>query len=251
MNKNDPSGKKYPGVVMFHGGGWIRTSKSTMSTFYNRYLDHGFVVCNVEYRMADPTRQFSPEFSPAPAAVEDALKAAKWFYDHADEYNMDKSKYVVTGASAGGHLALMVGLCTDEKFGPTHPKDFKIAAIVNGYGPSDVPDLLARNTPWARQWLPENTPDRDALARRLSPITYVRKDVPPLITVHGSRDTTVPVAQTERFTKALKDVGADADLHLVEGAAHGFTTPTWPDAEKAMFDFLVRKGIIPATPAEK
>src|SRR5690348_7126501 len=61
MKKSDAAGKKFPGVIMFHGGGWIRTSKSTMSSFYSRYLDHGFVVCNAEYRLADNTaeHQFS------------------------------------------------------------------------------------------------------------------------------------------------------------------------------------------------
>jgi acetyl esterase/lipase len=247
MKKNDPTAKKYPGVVMFHGGGWIRTSKSTMSTFYNRYLAHGFVVCNAEYRMADPTGQFSPEFAPAPAAVNDALKAAKWFYDHADEYNVDKNRIVVTGASAGGHLALMVGMATPEaNLGPTAPQDFKIAAIVDGYGPTDVSDLLTRGTSWAKQWLPENTPNRDALAKRLSPVTYARKDMPPLIIVHGSRDTTVPVPQAEKLQKLLEEKGADSTLHLVEGAGHGYQSPptAWPDAEKATFEFLAKKGVL-------
>jgi acetyl esterase/lipase len=249
MIKRDPgagAGKKFPGVIMFHGGGWIRTSKSTMSTFYNRYLAHGFVVCNAEYRLADPTGQFTPESAIAPAAVQDALKAAQWFWDHADDYNVDKSRFVVTGASAGGHLALMVGLCTDEKLGPCHPKDFKIAAIVNGYGPADVPDLLQRRTSWAVQWLPESTPNRDLLAKQVSPLTYVRKDAPPLITVQGANDTTVPVDQNQRLTAALKAAGADAEIHLVPGAGHGYQTPpaAWPDAEKATFDWLAQHHII-------
>src|SRR5262249_10839372 len=154
---------------------------------------------------ADNTGQFTPEFAPAPAAVQDALKAAKWFWDHADEYDVDKSRFIVTGASAGGHLALMVGMCTGEKLGPVSPKDFKIAAIVNGYGPPDAPDLLARNTAWAKQWLPDNLPDCNALIKQVSPMTYVRKDMPPIITVQGSNDTTVPVAQNQRLTQSLKD----------------------------------------------
>ena len=239
----------YPGVLMFHGGGWIRTSKSTMSSFYNRYLSHGFVVCNAEYRLADPTGQFTPESAIAPAAVQDALKAAQWFWDHADVYNLDQSRYVVTGASAGGHLALMVGLCTDEKLGPCNPKDFKIAAIVNGYGPADVPDLLQRRTSWAVQWLPENTPNRDLLAKQVSPLTYVRKDAPPLLTVQGANDTTVPIEQNQRLTAALKAAGADAEIHLVPGAGHGYQTPptAWPDAEKTTFDWLAQHHIIPSS----
>jgi acetyl esterase/lipase len=246
MAKNDTSGKKYPGVIMFHGGGWIRTSKSTMSTFFNRYLDHGFVVCNADYRMGDPTGRFQPEAAYAPAAVEDALRAAKWFWDHADEYNVDRTRFIVTGASAGGHLALMVGLCTDKAFGPVNPTDFKIAAIVNGYGPTDVPDLLARGTSWAKQWLPESTPGRMELAKALSPISYVRKDVPPLITVQGSNDHTVPVVQNEKLVEALKAAGADATIHLVAGAGHGYQSPptAWPDAEKTTFDWLAQHHIL-------
>ena len=246
MVKHDPSGKKFPGVVMFHGGGWSRTSKSTMSTFFNRYLAHGFVVCNAEYRLADATGQFSPEKAIAPAAVQDALKSAKWFWDHADEYNMDKSRYVVTGASAGGHLALMVGMCTDQKLGPCNPVDFKIAAIVNGYGAADVLALMAKGGAGAAQWLPEGMPDREVVARQVSPMTYVRKDMPPLITVQGANDTTVPVVLGQRLNEALLAVGADSEVHLVPGAGHGYQTPAtaWPDAEKATFEWLAKHKII-------
>ncbi len=237
--------EKLPAVLMFHGGGWTRTDKSTMSSFYNRFLAHGFIVCNVEYRMANQDGAI------APAAVEDALTAAKWFWDHADHYGVDKTRYIVAGASAGGHLALMVGMCTpDAHLGPTCPQDYKIAAIVNGYGPTDVADLLRRGTSWAKQWLPPGTPDRDALAKRLSPMTYVRKDVPPLLTVQGSNDTTVPVIQNETMIKALQAAGADAEMHLAEGAKHGFTTPptAWPDVEHQIFDiFLVKEKIIVAS----
>ena len=241
-----------PGVIMFHGGGWIESGKATMSSFYNRFLAHGFVVCNVEYRMAGEDRQHHalPGSATAPAAVEDALDAAKWFWDHADHYHVDKTRFIVTGASAGGHLALMVGLCTPAgKLGPTSPADFKIAAIVNGYGPTDLPDLLARHVSWARQWLPASTPNAAELAKRVSPITYVRKDAPPLLTVQGSNDHTVPVEQNQRLVDALKAAGADATIHLVPGAGHGYARPAtaWPDAEHEIFDvWLPAHHIIPA-----
>ncbi len=235
---------KSPGVIMFHGGGWIQGDKATMSSFYSRFLAHGFVVCSAEYRVADGT----PDGGIAPAAVEDALLAAQWFWDYLDYYNVDRDHYVVTGASAGGHLALMVGMATPEAgFGPTSPADFRIAATVNGYGPSDVADLLQRNTSWAVQWLPASTANRDELASRVSPLTYVRDDIAPLLTVHGSNDTTVPVAQSEQLTEELQQAGADAELHIVAGAGHGFSDPAsaWPDAEQAIFDFLSDQGIAP------
>jgi len=139
-----------PGVIMFHGGGWTDNKpaalKASMSSFFSRFLKHGFLVCNVEYRLADGTANGAT----APAADEDALAAAKWFWTYMDYYHVDRSKFVVTGASAGGQLALMVGMATNvPDLGPTNPGDFSIAAIVNGYGPSNVTDLLARKVSWA------------------------------------------------------------------------------------------------------
>jgi len=235
-----------PGVIMFHGGGWIDNKpaalKASMSSFFSRFLKHGFVVCNVEYRLADGTSNGAT----APAADQDALLAAKWFWDHLDYYHVDKTKYVVTGASAGGQLALMVGMATAvPDLGPTNPVDFQIAAIVNGYGPADVSDLLARKVSFAVQWLPANTPNRDALAKEVSPITYVRKGLPPLITVQGANDTTVPTGEAKALHDALDGVAADNALHFVPGAGHGFSTPAsaWPDAESAMFTFLTQHGL--------
>jgi acetyl esterase/lipase len=235
-----------PGVIMFHGGGWTDNRpaalKASMSSFFSRFLKHGFLVCNVEYRLADGTANGAT----APAADQDALAAAKWFWTYMDYYHVDRTKYVVTGASAGGQLALMVGMATGvPDLGPTNPGDFSIAAIVNGYGPSNVTDLLARKVSWAEQWLPASTPNRAALAVEVSPITYVRKDVPPLITVQGMDDTTVPTAESQALYDALVAAGADTALHFVAGAGHGFSTPAtaWPDAESAMFTFLVQHGI--------
>jgi acetyl esterase/lipase len=235
-----------PGVIMFHGGGWTddrpQALKASMSSFFNRFLQHGFLVCNVEYRLADGTANGAI----APAADQDALLAAQWFWNYMDYYHVDRTKYVVTGASAGGQLALMVGMATPAaQLGPTSPTGYSIAAIVNGYGPSDVTDLLAKNISWAVQWLPANTPNRAALAVQVSPVTYVRKDVPPLITVQGSDDTTVPTTESQNLFNLLTTAGADTALHFVAGAGHGFDTPAtaWPDAEATMFAFLTARGI--------
>jgi acetyl esterase/lipase len=246
-NGAGPSGTTtLPGVIMFHGGGWTdnrpQALKASMSSFFSRFLKHGFIVCNVEYRLADGTANGAI----APAADQDALLAAQWFWSYMDYYHVDKTRYVVTGASAGGQLALMVGMATPAaQLGPTSPTDYKIAAIVNGYGPSDVTDLLARNVSWAVQWLPASVPNRAALALVVSPVTYVRQDVPPLITVQGMDDTTVPTAESQNLYNLLTAAGADTALHFVAGAGHGFDTPAtaWPDAEAAMFNFLVAHGI--------
>ena len=214
-----------PVVVMYHGGAWIHSytnnypsGKDHMSTFFDRFLQHGFIVCNAEYRVNDGTADM-------------------------DYFHGDRTRYVVTGASAGGHLALMVGMTSaDAGLGPTSPTDFKIAGIVDGYGPADIE---AEINAVAAGWLPASLPNRLAIAKQVNPMTYVRKDVPPLIVVQGANDNTAPVADSRKLVANLTTAGADASMHEVAGAGHGFTTPAtaWPDAEKAMFDWLVARGI--------
>ena len=233
-----------PVVLMFHGGAWIHSytndygsGKDHMSTFFNRFLAHGFIVCNAEYRVNDGTT----DGAPAPAAVQDALLAAKWCWNYLDYFHGDRSKFVVTGASAGGHLALMVGLTTPAAaLGPTSPSDFQIAGIVSGYGPADIE---AEINAVAKGWIPTDLPNRAAIAKLVNPISYVRKDAPPLIVVQGANDNTAPVPDSQRLVSLLSAAGADASIHLVPGAGHGFDDTTWPDAEKAMFDWLIAKGM--------
>jgi uncharacterized protein (TIGR02246 family) len=235
MYPKTPASTLRPGVIMFHGGGWIRSTKETMmQSFCLPFLEQGFVVANVEYRVATAAL--------APAAVEDALTAAKWFLDHAAQYHVDPKRIVVTGASAGGHLALMVGMTpATAGLGPTIP----IAAIVNGYGVTDVADLLdgPHRQAFAVQWLPEQ-PGRLELAKRLSPLTYVRKGLPPTLTVQGENDHTVPHEQGVRLTAALKQAGDDAEMMTVPNAGHGFSREQWPAVHARIWDFLRAHGIL-------
>ena len=225
-----PSPALRPGVIMFHGGGWVRSTKETMMTaFCLPFLEQGFVVANVEYRVAAA--------APAPAAVDDALAAAKWFFDRAERYHVDRQRIVVTGASAGGHLALMVGMTSK----------LPIAAIVNGYGITDVADLLdgPHHQAFATQWLPEQ-PGRLELARRLSPLAHVRKGLPPTLTVQGENDHTVPHEQGVRLTAALQQAGDEAEMMTVPNAGHGFSVEQWPAVHARIFTFLRARGILAA-----
>lgn len=244
-NAGPKGAQRLPVVLMFHGGAWIHSytngygsGKDHMSTFFNRYLAHGFMVCNAEYRVND-----SPpvDGAPAPAAVQDALLAAKWCWDYLDYFHGDRERFVVTGASAGGHLALMVGLATPaSKLGPTAPTDFSIAAVVSGYGPADIESEI---NAVAKGWIPSNLPNRAAIAKLVNPITYVRSAAPPLIVVQGAQDNTAPVKDSQHLVDLLTAAGAEASIHLVPNAGHGFDDATWPDAEKAMFTWLTARGI--------
>ena len=222
-----PALKNRPGVIVIHGGGWIGGDKESMlEPFCLPFVEHGFVVANVEYRLA--------RAASAPAAVNDVLEAAKWFRDRAADYKVDPNQIIVTGISAGAHLAMMVGMAPESAgLGPS----IKIAAIVNFYGISDVPDQLQgpHLQSYAVTWIPEQ-PGRMELAKKLSPITYVRKGLPPMLSIHGDADPVVPYDQSVRLTKELKAAGNQAELITVPGGQHGFPpeemSQLWPQIFK-------------------
>ena len=232
-----------PAVIYIHGGGWVFGTKEGAVLYTLPYLQMGWAAVNVEYRMASAAN--------APAAVEDCRCALRWIVQNAKQYHIDPSRLVVTGHSAGGHLSLMTGMLTeaaglDNNCAEDGPEP-RVAAIVNWYGITDVADLLSgpnRKT-YAVDWL-GSTPDRIAIAKRVSPLSYVRKDLPPILTIHGDKDPVVPYSHAVRLHQALDAAGAVNELVTVPGGGHGMFT----DAEnRKAFDqvrrFLAAHGLGP------
>jgi len=207
--------QKLPGVLIIHGGGWTAGDKEHLMPFCLAWVEQGFVVANIEYRLA--------KVAPAPAAITDALTAAQWFRQNAARYRVDPKRIVVAGGSAGGHLALMVGLApASAGFGPPA----RMAAIVNMYGVTDVAYHIGEHNRSRSgvSWIPEGA-NRLELARRVSPMNYVRKGVPPVLTIHGDADPTVSYDQGLCLTNALRAAGVDTELVTVAGAAMGSREP--------------------------
>jgi acetyl esterase/lipase len=230
-----PSKEKRPGVILIHGGGWVNGTKEQRVEYAAlKYVEHGFVVANVEYRLA--------AVATAPAAVTDVLEAAQWFHKNAKKYHVDPKRIVVTGDSAGGHLALMVAMTPrSARLGPPA----HVAAVVNFFGITDVADQLEgpHMQKYAVTWVPEQQGRRE-LAKRVSPMTYVRKDLPPILTLHGDVDKTVPYEHAVNLTRELKAAGADARLITVSQAGHGFPKATLDDQFEHIFLFLKEKGVL-------
>ncbi len=229
-----------PTLIYIHGGGWIFGTKETSVLMLLPYMEMGWNIVNVEYRMAS--------VSLAPAAVEDCRCALQWVIRNAKQFNIDTSKLVVTGHSAGGHLSLTTGMMPASAgldrqcYGP---EDLKVAAIVNWYGISDVNDLLdgpnLKN--YAVMWLGSQT-NRDEIAKRVSPLTYVRAGLPPIITIHGDADSVVPYSQSVRLHKALDNVGVTNKLVTIKGGGHGnFERTDTVNAYAAIKEFLKEQGI--------
>ena len=137
----------------------------------------------------------------------------------------DIDRIVTTGNSAGGHLALTTGMIpasaglgleclTREPPG--------VAAIINWYGITDVGDLLAgeNEKSYAVRWM-GSMPDKDVIASRMSPLRYVREGLPPILTIHGDADSTVPYQQAVTLHTMLDKAGVANQLHTVPGGRHG------------------------------
>jgi acetyl esterase/lipase len=210
--------KPLPTMVYIHGGGWTGGTKESRNVAVLPYLDMGMNVVNVEYRLA--------RVAQAPAAVEDCRCALRWVIQNAKQYGIDVNRIVVSGESAGGHLALTTGMLPAsaglDRQCPG-PDNLKVAAIVNWYGISDVNELLdgPNMKTYAVAWLGSAT-DREQIAKRVSPLTYVRAGLPPIFTIHGDADPTVPYTQSVRLHKALSDAGVANELMTIPGGKHGF-----------------------------
>lgn len=221
------------GVIVIHGGGWVQGNKSDMFALYCvPLLQHGMVVANVEYRLT-----YS---APAPAAVNDVLQAAQWFQNHAADYNVDPHRIIALGYSAGGLLALMTAMApASASLGPRT----QLAAVVDFSGISDVADQIfgPRPQPYARAWVPEQA-NRTGMAKRVSPITYVRPGLPPILVVHGDADPLVPYQQSIDLVDQLRNAGDDSQLITVHDGKHLLTRRQlgrlWPQ----IFAWLKERG---------
>lgn len=206
-----------PTLIYFHGGGWVQGTKDGSLLRLLNYVEMGWGIVTVQYRLAD--------ISPAPAAVEDCLCALRWVIRNGEQYGFDVNKLVLMGESAGGHLALTTGMIpASESLDRQCPgqEKLKVAAIVNWYGITDVEDLLEgeNRKSYAVQWIGSRT-DRRQIAERVSPLTYVRSDLPPIITIHGDEDSLVPYSHAVRLHQALERSKVPNELIVIPDGGHG------------------------------
>lgn len=240
-----------PALILFHGGGWVGGQKERNVLYLLPYLSMGWAVINVEYRLAAN--------SLAPAAVEDCRCALRWATRHAKEYQIDPSKFVLTGTSAGGHLALITAMlpagnvfdrrCAtddDARWNQATEPELKVAAVVNWFGITDVSELIEGPNAkhYAIEWF-GSLENRAELARRVSPMTYVRAGGPPVITIHGEEDDVAPYSQAVRFHAALDKAGVPNRLVTIPGRKHdGFNRRELVGSYAAVREFLRKNGLL-------
>ncbi len=211
-----------PAILYIHGGGWQTGTKEQYVLWYLPYLQLGFRVAAVQYRLSGR--------APAPAAVEDCRCALLWVGRNGERYGIDPARIVVTGGSAGGHLALMTAFLDgsfDSSCGVEGPPT-KPVAVINYYGATDMTELLKTAKPHYQKFF-SGPGDAMEMARRISPLNWVRPGLPPVLTLHGDADATVAHEHAVRLHEALDKAGTPNELVTIKDGAHG--RHTWTDAD--------------------
>lgn len=225
-----------PAVVMFHGGGWKHGDKESIRVYARQLAKAGFVAATIQYRLSDVAK--------FPAQVEDAKCAVRWLRANAEQYRLDPKKVGAMGASAGGHLALMLGL-TDPKDGlegdgGLREHSSKVQAVVNFYGPFDL--TLRDWRPAVEQLLVDflggRLEEQKSRYQKASPIAYVDSKDPPVLTFHGDKDDIVPFGQAVLLDETLKKHGVRSTLVKMEGEGHGWLGAKLLMTQRQAIEFL-------------
>ncbi|MEE9365685.1 MAG: alpha/beta hydrolase fold domain-containing protein, partial [Dehalococcoidales bacterium] len=217
-----------PVIVWVPGGGWRNGSKNSGSRA-RPMLERGYAVVDVGYRLSGEAI--------FPAQVEDCKAAVRWVRANAAKYGFDPDRIGAWGSSAGGHLVAFLGTAGDVKeFDTAANAEYssRVQAVCDWFGPTDFLQMdknslkgsrLIHDAPNSPESLLVGGPIQEepyrSLARKANPITYVTKDDPPFLIMHGDKDMSVPLHQSDLLYDALKRAGVDAKLHVVKGGGHG------------------------------
>lgn len=201
----------FPTCILVHGGGFMNGTKTSyIKPLFEPLSKAGFAWFTINYRLA-PANRF-------PACIEDTEAAIRWVKAHAKEYKVDAKRIAIIGESAGGHIVSLVGVRGKDGTG--------VAAVVPFYAPHDLElQVKARNalgpSMTALFGLTELNDDAWKVLRDASPTSYLRKDLPPYLLIHGDKDAQVPYEQSVQFEKKMKALGARCDFITIKEGGHG------------------------------
>jgi acetyl esterase/lipase len=238
----ESAAKPYPMVVYFHGGAWRTGNRRSGMRYLLPLARAGYACFSADYRLTSQAR--------FPAQIHDCKAAVRWVREHAAEFNGDPDRIAVMGSSAGAHLALLLGLSHGDAqlegtVGDCLDASSAVDLIVNWFGPCDLrsPDEMLDS--WEQLImtellgaLPSQVPDLAALA---SPVVFIDAADPPVLTIHGTADNTVPVEVSRLLDTQLGNAGIESEYIEVEGGGHGnfrFTSPNQDELIEMMIQFI-------------
>lgn len=238
----------FPGVIVIHGGAWRAGDKASNRPLLAAFAQRGYVAISPQYR-------FCPK-EPFPAQVHDVKAAVRWLRSHAGDYKLDADHIGAMGFSAGGHLALMLGVTgpgdglEGDGVAEGAPSS-RVQAVVNYFGPTalgaaDIPEV---SKPLVRDFLGGTPEEKPEEVKRASPITFVSKDDPPVLTFQGTKDPLVPHTQAFTLTDAMTQAGGAGRVELLIGAGHGWGGAMLKETlaeTQAFFDQALKPSAAPA-----
>jgi alpha-L-fucosidase 2 len=200
----------FPSAILVHGGGWIRGDRFTeVSSLFEPLTRAGIAWFSIDYRLAKDPISFG-------LAIRDVEAAVRFVADNAAEYNVDPTRIVLIGESAGGHLAAMAAL----------NRNLPVKAVVALYAPTDLASL-AENAGLIPEAVRQNMEGSlwggllRARLLQLSPIDHLHPNMPPFLLIHGTDDPLVPIQQSRDMCARMKAMGNTCEVYPVEGAGHG------------------------------
>jgi acetyl esterase/lipase len=214
-----------PVLLQIHGGAWMMGDKANQALpLMYALASRGWICVAANYRLS-PSVGF-------PTHLLDCKEALCWIREQGDQYGMNPDFIAVTGGSAGGHLAALMGLTANQpEYQPLHPTtDTSVQACIPFYG---IYDFLVRYNQHSNRRtyedfltgkvLHETLQDNPALWDQASPVAQIHADAPPFMVVHGSRDILASVTEGRVFSAKLGEVSKSAVVYLeMPGAEHGF-----------------------------
>ena len=242
QNASGPS----PVILWIYAPGWSHGRKEQHIPLIS-FVNDGYSVTSIELR-------FSGE-APFPAQIEDCKAAVRWLRANAAKYNLDADRIGAAGHSGGGHLAALLGTSGGvqelEGSGDNMSYSSRVQAVCDVSGPSDLLRLYHDASDPSTRTRRKDISDIDALlggpaaqnktkAIAASPITYISKDDPPFLIIHGENDFSVPASQGELLAAALKAAGVETTLEITP-QGHSAGGPRFLPIVKAFFDKYLRK----------
>jgi ankyrin repeat protein/predicted esterase len=232
-------------VVWVHGGAWRMGSKDDMPL--QGLVEAGYTVASVEYRL-------SP-VAPFPAQLHDLKASIRFLRSLSARYGFRADRIAIAGASAGGHLAALVGTtggheALEGTVGGHLQHSSHVQAIVSLYAPTNLLTILPQSTPHglavrvpALQLLLGGQPeDEPELAKTASPVSHVDATDPPLLLIHGDQDPQVPINQSHELYGKYKQHDLRVRFEVIHGAAHG--GPEFYDAARqAMIESFLNEAL--------
>lgn len=238
---------RLPVVVFIHGGGWYRGSKDAGRAWLQPLVESGaYAGVAINYRLSGDATW--------PAPIHDAKAAVRWIRAEASRHGLDPDRIGVAGSSAGGTLALLLGLSAgvaelEGRVGPHLATEARVQCVVNLYGRVNfLADPAARSGPSTAEALAGRMAalfggpleEKADLARLGSPVQHINAGDPPVLTLHGTKDPTVPYAQALELDAALRKAGVPHLLLEMREYGHGFQDPEGNRRARLFFDRHLR-----------